>query len=127
MFGIRLFAVTHQTESLDLIRDVWHDDEAILMDQEQALFRAMGDRRASCCDVCCSLCTVISRFRASEKELQAKGQQTGNYKGDGLLLGGVWVVGPGDGEIVFEHREQQLGEICDPAEVLDACSRHLGS
>ncbi|CAK6953218.1 unnamed protein product [Scomber scombrus] len=34
----------------------------------------------------------------------------GNLKGEGLVLGGVFVIGPGDQGILLEHREREFGE-----------------
>lgn len=34
----------------------------------------------------------------------------GNLKGEGLVLGGVFVIGPGDQGILLEHREKEFGD-----------------
>ncbi|CAJ1067396.1 unnamed protein product [Xyrichtys novacula] len=34
----------------------------------------------------------------------------GNIKGEGLILGGVFVIGPGDQGILLEHREKEFGD-----------------
>ena len=44
----------------------------------------------------------------------------GNMKGDGTLLGGVFVIGPDDTGIVFEHREKYWGDYVDTSDVLQA-------
>jgi hypothetical protein len=41
----------------------------------------------------------------------------GNLEGDGTTLGGVFVLGPGDQGLVYEHREGTWGDNVDPAEV----------
>ncbi len=43
----------------------------------------------------------------------------GNLKGDGTLLGGVFVLGP-DTEVAYEHREGAFGDSCDVDEVMKA-------
>lgn len=44
----------------------------------------------------------------------------GNMKGDGTLLGGVFVIGPGNAGIVFEHREKYWGDYVEISDVLQA-------
>uniref|UniRef100_A0A3B4YCF4 Peroxiredoxin-like 2A n=1 Tax=Seriola lalandi dorsalis TaxID=1841481 RepID=A0A3B4YCF4_SERLL len=34
----------------------------------------------------------------------------GNVRGEGLVLGGVFVIGPGDQGILLEHREKEFGD-----------------
>uniref|UniRef100_A0A8D0A6Y6 Peroxiredoxin-like 2A n=1 Tax=Sander lucioperca TaxID=283035 RepID=A0A8D0A6Y6_SANLU len=34
----------------------------------------------------------------------------GNIRGEGLVLGGVFVIGPGDQGILLEHREEEFGD-----------------
>uniref|UniRef100_A0A669BHP8 Peroxiredoxin-like 2A n=1 Tax=Oreochromis niloticus TaxID=8128 RepID=A0A669BHP8_ORENI len=34
----------------------------------------------------------------------------GNLRGEGLVLGGVFVIGPGDQGILLEHREKEFGD-----------------
>uniref|UniRef100_A0AAQ5XC89 Peroxiredoxin-like 2A n=1 Tax=Amphiprion ocellaris TaxID=80972 RepID=A0AAQ5XC89_AMPOC len=34
----------------------------------------------------------------------------GNLRGEGLILGGVFVIGPGDQGILLEHREKEFGD-----------------
>ena len=55
--------------------------------------------------------TWINIFRAESK---------GNLKGDGTLLGGVFVIGPGDSGIIFEHREKYWGDYVNTSDVIKA-------
>lgn len=55
--------------------------------------------------------------RTSEKGIQ------GNLKGDGTLLGGVFVIGPKDQGILYEHRERVWGDHCNITHLLEAVSR----
>ena len=43
------------------------------------------------------------------RRVNSKGIQ-GNLAGEGTILGGVWVVGPGSQGIIFEHREKSWGD-----------------
>jgi len=45
---------------------------------------------------------------------------SGNLNGDGSLLGGVYVIGPGDQGILYEHREGDFGDQFNPEKLLQA-------
>lgn len=47
----------------------------------------------------------------------------GNMNGEGFILGGVFVIGPGDQGILLEHREKEFGNKVDTAQVLDAVKK----
>lgn len=47
----------------------------------------------------------------------------GNMKGEGFILGGVYVIGPGDQGILLEHREKEFGDKVNIADVLEAVKR----
>ena len=114
--GTRLYLITHQTESIELIQQVWHDDDSILLDHKKGLYTALGDRRVNkCAFLCCGgICAVMGLFKSAEKQLEAKGQSKGNMKGEGFLLGGVLLLGKLDTGILYEHRENKLGDACNP-------------
>uniref|UniRef100_A0A671YSZ4 Peroxiredoxin-like 2A n=1 Tax=Sparus aurata TaxID=8175 RepID=A0A671YSZ4_SPAAU len=42
----------------------------------------------------------------------------GNLRGEGLVLGGVFVIGPGDQGILLEHREKEFGDKVNTLAVL---------
>lgn len=44
----------------------------------------------------------------------------GNMNGEGFILGGVFVIGPGNQGILLEHREKEFGDKVDIADVLEA-------
>jgi len=47
----------------------------------------------------------------------------GNLKGDGTILGAVYVIGPGDQGILFEHREGTFGDNVNVTQVLEAVQK----
>ena len=55
-----------------------------------------------------------SEFRARGKGIE------GNLKGEGRLLGGVFVVGPGEQGILLDHKEKEFGDKVDLQAVRDA-------
>ncbi|EPY84597.1 redox-regulatory protein [Camelus ferus] len=48
---------------------------------------------------------------------------SGNLEGEGFILGGVFVVGPGKQGILLEHREKEFGDKVNPDSVLEAARR----
>ncbi|CAF98685.1 unnamed protein product [Tetraodon nigroviridis] len=48
----------------------------------------------------------------------------GNLKGEGLVLGGVFVIGPGQQGILLDHREKEFGDKVNMLAVLRA-ARHM--
>jgi len=53
-------------------------------------------------------------FRANAKGVQ------GNLKGDGTLLGSVFLIGPGQQGILYEHREMEFGDHFNETQLLAA-------
>uniref|UniRef100_A0A0P4WQW8 Peroxiredoxin-like 2A n=1 Tax=Scylla olivacea TaxID=85551 RepID=A0A0P4WQW8_SCYOL len=47
----------------------------------------------------------------------------GNLKGDGSLLGSVFLLGPGSQGILYEHREREFGDHHNSTELLEALSK----
>lgn len=52
-----------------------------------------------------------------------KGGTVGNLDGDGTLLGAVYVLGPGDQGVLFEHREGTFGDNVNTTEVMAAVNK----
>merc|ERR1711865_681930 len=124
---IRLFVISFQTESIEMLKEVWQDDDTILLDPTEALFVAIGNRSVGCCATLCSCCSLVGRFKQSEQQLQQRGGPTGNYKGKGSLLGGTLLVTTVNetSAVLWEHREDKLGDKCDPEEVLEVATQLL--
>ena len=50
-------------------------------------------------------------------------QATGNMKGEGWVMGGVLVVGPGEQGILYQHIEAKVAERCDIDKVMEAVQK----
>lgn len=50
-------------------------------------------------------------------------KEPGNMKGEGWVMGGVLVVGPGDQGILYEHIEVKVGERSDIDQVMEAVQK----
>lgn len=62
-----------------------------------------------------------SIFRARSKGVE------GNLVGEGRLLGGVFVVGPGEQGILLDHKEKEFGDKADLKDVRAAILRMKSS
>lgn len=60
-------------------------------------------------------------FRARGKGIE------GNLKGEGRLLGGVFVIGAGDKGVVLEHRESEFGDHVNVTALLEVVKQHAVS
>ena len=58
-----------------------------------------------------------SVFRVKSKGVE------GNMAGEGRILGGVFVVGPGEQGILLDHKEKEFGDKVDLKDVRDAVSK----
>ena len=76
-----MYCVTHQLESVDLLDSVWGDSSTLLLDDTRGLFTATGNRWASKCGFCCSICSVSARSSEAKARLKDRDQQTGNLEG----------------------------------------------
>ncbi|XP_030630753.1 peroxiredoxin-like 2A [Chanos chanos] len=47
----------------------------------------------------------------------------GNMKGEGFVLGGLFVIGPGKQGILLEHKEKEFGDKADLSSVLEAAKK----
>lgn len=52
-----------------------------------------------------------------------KNGYSGNFKGDGSLLGGVFVLGRGTQGILYEYREKEFGDHANISEILSAAKK----
>ncbi|VTJ80317.1 Hypothetical predicted protein [Marmota monax] len=48
---------------------------------------------------------------------------SGNLEGEGFILGGIFVVGPGKQGILLEHQEKEFGDKVNPLSVLEAAKK----
>lgn len=58
-----------------------------------------------------------SIFRARGKNIE------GNMKGEGRLLGGVFVIGPQDTGVLLDHRESEFGDHANLTDIMNAVNK----
>lgn len=105
--GVNLYAVVHEVLGVQEFRnyfdgEIFLDKERVFYGPKQRWMFLSGFMRPS---------VWSSMFRASRAGVE------GNLKGEGRLLGGVFVLGPGEQGILLEHREKEFGDKVDLAEI----------
>lgn len=111
--GVPLYGVVHETLGADKLNKYFTGD--IYLDKEKK-FYGPKERRM--------LITGMLRFNLYYRVYLSKQKGiNGNMKGDGSLLGGVFVIGPGDQGILYEHREMDFGDHANLTQVLEAANK----
>lgn len=110
---VPLYAVLHEELGAEEFRNFF--DGELFLDMERR-FYGPEERRM--------LLTGMLRWsvwsnlrRASNKGVE------GNLKGDGSLLGSVFLLGPGSQGVLYEHREREFGEHHNSTELLEALTK----
>lgn len=111
--GVRLHAVVHEVLGAEDFKqfikgDVYLDPERHLYGPQERWMNIPGIFSFE------TLTSIIKEMR--------KGTP-GNMEGEGRLLGAVFVIGPGDQGILFQHHEKVIGDKADLDQVRDAISK----
>lgn len=108
--GVKLYGVVHQTLGVEEFQtffkgEVFLDRERKFYGPKERWLPLFGLFRVNV------LQNVIRVYR---KKIP------GNHEGIGRLLGGVYVIGPGNQGILYQHQEQEFGDHADLQHVLNA-------
>jgi len=109
--GFRLYAVVHELLGVEEFKP-YYDGGEVFFDQERR-FYGPHERWAS----------LTSMFRSSvwKNIFRARGKGVeGNMKGEGRLLGGVFVIGPASSGILFEYQEKEFGDHANLTDIIAA-------
>lgn len=111
--GIRLHAVVHEVLGAEEFKsfikgDVYLDPEKHFYGPQERWMNIPGIFNFE------TLASIIKEIR--------KGTP-GNSKGEGRLLGAVFVIGPGNQGIVFQHHEKVIGDLANLDDIKDAISK----
>ncbi|KAG9299387.1 hypothetical protein G9A89_014036 [Geosiphon pyriformis] len=116
--GIKMIAVIqenieHEAEEFNNL--FWKSE--IYWDMEKMFYRALGDG-----EIRWSSNTNLLRPSVLRKFIKSrKFQVGGNFKGQGRILGGLYIISEGSKGIAFEHREKIFGDSPDLDQVLTLC------
>jgi len=113
--GVPLYAITFQTTSIDGFYTHFQGD--MFMDEERKFFTHVLPNKWM------GLGTLVSpTFWGNVRRGKGKGFE-GDLKGEGRLMGGVLVVGPGTQGVKFMHVEETAGDHARLEDVLAACKQ----
>lgn len=76
-----------------------------------------------CFPVYCASSLGLLRWHGLKTIWQASSKVEGNFKGDGTLLGGSFVVGPGDQGILFQHQSREFGDRASLEDIMKAVEK----
>lgn len=110
---VALYAVVHEKLGVPEFKDFFKGE--VLFDPKRG-FYGPEERWAG-------LTTVFRPSVWSGYIGSARKGVPGNLKGEGRLLGGLFVIGPGDQGVVFEHREHHIGDRATKNQVLEAVEK----
>lgn len=110
MKNVPLYAVLHEELGAEEFKEYLKGD--LFLDHERR-FYGPEERRM--------LLTGMLRWSVWQNIMRAnKKGIDGNLAGDGTLLGGVYLIGPGDQGLLYEHREMEFGDNFNQTELLNA-------
>jgi hypothetical protein len=108
--GISLYAVVHELLGVEEFKPFF--DGTVFFDSERRFYGP--HERWAPLTALFSTSVWKNIFRARGKGLE------GNLKGEGRLLGGLFLLGPGSTGILFEHKEKEFGDHASHEDVLAA-------
>ncbi|KAL6187855.1 hypothetical protein ACLB2K_039250 [Fragaria x ananassa] len=120
--GIQLFAVLHEYKESE-VREFWprYWGGAIVYDRGMEFFKALGGGKLLK-EKFLSGFVFNPRAIANYKRAKAMGIQQ-NFKGEGEIKGGLFIVGSGKTGIAYQFIERNFGDWAPIAEVLDICTQ----
>lgn len=116
--GINLFAVLHEHIESE-VRDFWprYWGGVVLLDKNMDFFKALGGG-SLLKDKFISGFLFNPRARANYKRAKAMGIEQ-NFKGEGEIKGGLFIVGKGKSGIAYQFIERNFGDWAPLAEVIE--------
>ncbi|CDQ69602.1 unnamed protein product [Oncorhynchus mykiss] len=114
--GVSLYAVVKEDIGTEIQNFRPYFNGEIFVDEKQCFYGPKPRRMG--------LGLGLARLGVWQNLLRArkKGYQ-GNKKGEGFILGGVYVIGAGKQGILLEHREKEFGDKADHPSVLQAAKK----
>ncbi|KAL0380675.1 UNVERIFIED_CONTAM: Peroxiredoxin-like 2A [Sesamum angustifolium] len=120
--GVQLFAVLHEHIESE-VKDFWprYWGGVVLFDGRQEFFKALGGGKLLK-DKFISGFLLNPRAIANYKRAKAIGVEQ-NFKGEGEIKGGLFIVGRGKSGIAYQFIERNFGDWAPHAEVIEICNR----
>ncbi|KAI3734059.1 hypothetical protein L6452_13520 [Arctium lappa] len=120
--GINMFAVLHEHIESE-VRDFWprYWGGVVLLDKNMDFFKALGGG-SLLKDKFISGFLFNPRARANYKRAKAMGIEQ-NFKGEGEIKGGLFMVGKGRSGVAYQFIERNFGDWAPLAEVIEVATR----
>mmetsp|Transcript_1686 Transcript_1686/g.2218 ORF Transcript_1686/g.2218 Transcript_1686/m.2218 type:complete len:140 (-) Transcript_1686:334-753(-) len=106
-------------------REFWPDAD-IYLDQEMKFYQAIGGGSPKKSSLASFLMKLANPFSQLLKNVKKSKGVNGNYKGEGFIHGGVYVVKKGAAENetpIFVHQEAEIGDHPPTDELIAACQK----
>ncbi|RKP27269.1 AhpC/TSA antioxidant enzyme-domain-containing protein [Syncephalis pseudoplumigaleata] len=121
--GTRIYVVFHERMGVDeFVQKYFPHPGDVFIDESKGFYKATGGGKLRWGGITTflkpSFWSIYQRNKTRKVE--------GNLKGEGRILGGLYVVKPGDAGIQYEHVEQQFGDIASLENVIRACEQASG-
>ncbi|XVE74417.1 hypothetical protein DITRI_Ditri12bG0015500 [Diplodiscus trichospermus] len=120
--GVQLFAVLHEHRESE-VKDFWprYWGGVVAFDRGMGFFKALGGGKLLK-DKFLSGFVFNPRAIANYKRAKAMGIDQ-NFKGEGEIKGGLFIVGRGGTGIAYQFIERNFGDWAPVAEVIEICAR----
>ncbi|CAK9186242.1 unnamed protein product [Ilex paraguariensis] len=120
--GVQLFVVLHEHIEAE-VKDFWprYWGGVVLHDRGMEFFKALGGGKLLK-DKFISGFLFNPRAIANYKRAKAMGVEQ-NFKGEGEIKGGLFIVGRGRSGIAYQFIERNFGDWAPLTEVIDICAR----
>ncbi|KAJ1658758.1 hypothetical protein IWQ61_002050 [Dispira simplex] len=120
-WGLQMVAIVHEElGALEFQQEFWKGP--LYLDADKSMFKALGQGQLRWCSSLniANPTVFLHGARASQKGVK------GNFKGEGRILGGLYVVKAGEGGVVYEYKEKIFGDHAPIEQVLEACQTATG-
>ncbi|XP_044494476.1 peroxiredoxin-like 2A [Mangifera indica] len=120
--GVQLFAVLHEYIESE-VRDFWprYWGGVVVYDQGREFFKALGGGKLLK-DKFLSGFVLNPRAIANYKRAKATGIEQ-NFKGEGEIKGGLFIVGRGRSGIAYQFIERNFGDWAPLPELIEICTQ----
>ncbi|KAI8058601.1 AhpC/TSA antioxidant enzyme-domain-containing protein [Syncephalis plumigaleata] len=119
----RIYVVFHERPGVDeFVKDYFPHPNDVFIDESKGFYKATGGGKLRWG----GLSTFLKPSFWSIYQRNRSRDVSGNLKGEGRILGGLYVLKPGDGGIQYEHVESQFGDIASLENVIQACEQASG-
>ncbi|KAM7487547.1 hypothetical protein LguiB_025031 [Lonicera macranthoides] len=120
--GVQLFAVLHEHIESE-VKNFWprYWGGVVIFDKGMDFFKALGGGKLLK-DKFISGFLFNPRAISNYKRAKAMGVEQ-NFKGEGEIKGGLYIVGKGKGGIAYQFIERNFGDWAPLAEVVEICTR----